>query len=465
MEKNGKRKGFGCVSILTFFLSIAFLAGWFVYWEAKHQGLDAVGELVGRIPLADDIRVGSRTIGSLTDALISTDGEELVYLVLFQNNLELRPGGGFIGSFGILRIRDGHVTDFAVHDTGIFDTRIPDTLEPPYPLRETIGVDAWKMRDSNWSPDFPTNARQAVEFYRMGGGEETFDGVVGITADVLSSFLSVTGPIRIPGFPGSYGPDDGIFDLEYQVEQGYLEQDIDFGERKSVLGILGAEILSRVRELPPQDLLRLFGVILEDLDRKDIQIVPSDPELASKVAAAGWDGAFDTGWTEDFIMVVDANLGAWKTDSVMERTFRYEVDFSGDVPRARLTVSYRHGGIERNFMLKDYRSFLRVYVPEGAWFRGITGGETEPVYGGFMGRRYVGTLTAVPFGGEGEVVFEYDLPREMTPESYDLKIARQSGMKDVPISVTIVGRDGSRTVRTGTLDGDFVLSEAEDAGK
>jgi len=113
--------------------------------------------------------------------------------VLFQNNFELRPGGGFIGSFGILKVKGGKVTKFEVHDTGNFDGRIPDTVAPPYPMKETLNIPSWKLRDSNWEPDFETNAKQAIEFYKMGQGEENFDGVVAITANVLTSFLSGRG--------------------------------------------------------------------------------------------------------------------------------------------------------------------------------------------------------------------------------------------------------------------------------
>lgn len=444
----------------VFFMIIValFLGGWFVYWEGRNQGLDSVGTLIGNIPAGEAFGSRSRALGALGDVLLTRDGEERVYLILFQNNLELRPGGGFIGSFGILKVRDGYVTDFSVYDTGVFDTRIPDSVEPPYPLGETFRMDTWKLRDSNWSPDFPTNARQAVTFYELGGGEEHFDGVVGITADVLSSLLSVVGPVSVPGFPGVYDAESGVFDLEYQVEQAYIEQNIPFSERKSVLGALGGEILKRTKDLPLQGLIQLLRVILADLERKDIQLFFSDSSMQRLVTEAGWSGTFDGSFQGDFLAVVDANLDAWKTDSVMERSFRYEVDFSGDRPHVRLTVSYRHGGFEKNFMIKDYQSFVRVYAPGESWFHTVGGGVSDPVYGEYMGRKYVGMLVQVPLGETREVVFEYDLPEGMTESAYDLKIVRQPGTKDIPVELTIISHDGSRTKQDIVLDRDYVLS-------
>src|SRR3990167_11027276 len=256
--------------------AVIFLSGWFVFWEVKHQGFESLKRLLGAVPVKQEVRTDLETVMSLADALLHTDGEERAYLILFQNNLELRPGGGFIGSFGILKVRDGNVADFAVHDTGNFDGRIPSTVEPPYPMRETLKIDSWKLRDSNYSPDFPENAEWAETFYQMGQGEERFDGVVAVTANVLTSFLKVTGPVEIEGFPGTYSADNAIVDLEYQVEQGYRKQNIAFGERKSVMGMLGLEILHRVKALPLSKKYELFQTTLDDLHKKDIQLIFKD---------------------------------------------------------------------------------------------------------------------------------------------------------------------------------------------
>src|SRR3989338_4365332 len=52
------------------------------------------------------------------------------YLVLFQNNLEIRPTGGFIGSYGLLTIEDGHVSDFRIFDVYQADGQLKGHVEP-----------------------------------------------------------------------------------------------------------------------------------------------------------------------------------------------------------------------------------------------------------------------------------------------------------------------------------------------
>jgi hypothetical protein len=439
--------------------SIIFLSGWFVYWEVKNQGFGSLKRIFGFVPIAQETKTDLETAISLADALLSTEGKEKTFFILFQNNMELRPGGGFIGSFGILKVLDGAVVDFSIHDTGNFDGRIPSTVSPPYPMRETLKIDSWKLRDSNYAPDFPENVKWAETFYQMGQGGEHFDGVVAVTANVLSSFLKVTGPITLPGFPGTYGADNAILDLEYQVEYGYREQSIDPGERKSMMGILGMEILSRVKSLSLLKKYELFRTILADLHAKDIQLLFKDEALQEQVAAAGWDGAMDTRWKDDYFFVVDANLNSFKTDYFVKRSYAYTVDLTKEMPMATLSITYRNTTKARDWFAKDYQTFLRVYVPEGSFMNTVTGGAKDPVFGKFLGKKYFGVLVQVPILTEKTVTFEYVLPKNLEREWYDLKIQKQPGLSDISVTLTVIKKDGSREEKNLILNRDMIWSE------
>lgn len=443
-------------------VSAVFLTGWFVFWELKNGHLSNLRGMVGMLPVGRETRTDLDTVMYLADSILDTEGKEKVFLILFQNDLELRPGGGFIGSFGILKVRDGHGTEFAVHDTGNFDGRIPDTVEPPYPMKETLGIPSWKLRDSNYAPDFATNAKQAEEFYYMGQGGEQFDGVVAITTDVLTSFLSITGPIEIEGFPGTYGADNAVIDLERQVEKSYIDQGITFGERKSVMGILGREIIGRVKAMPLSQKYELGKAILADLHEKDIQIMFKDEMLQDAVVAAGWDGSFDAAWKDDFLFLTDANLNSFKSDYFVKRSYDYTVDLSQQsAPRATLAVTYEHTAQARDWLTKDYQTFLRVYVPKGSYLTSIEGNSKPQVYGEFMGKKYFGVLMQVPIASKKTVTFQYALPADMGRDWYDLEWQKQPGLDGVPVVVTVIEKDGSKTEKSFTLDRDTVLSEVK----
>lgn len=425
------------LAILFFALGASLYLGW------RPFGL--VKGLLGITPVKQETKTDLQTLTSLGESVLDTHGQVRTYLLLFQNDLELRPGGGFIGSFGILKIQDGRLVSLEIHDTGNFDGRIPDTVPAPYPMAETLHVTSWKMRDSNYFPDFRDNADQAKYFYALGNGQEQFDGVVGITSGVLESILTITGPVSVDGFPGTYDAKSGVLDLEYQVEQGYRTQGIDFGERKSFMSPLADAILQKVKTMTLTEKYALFKVLLEDLHSKDIQLSFTDAELQATVKKAGWDGAFDEDWSNDFLFPVDANLNSFKSDYYIKRHYAYTLDLTGDVPKGTLAVTYEHTAQKADYLVKDYQTYLRLYVPKGSFLESVDGVTHETQYGDYRGKKYFGDIVQVPLGTTKTVTFTYTIPKDSLASPYRLKIQHQAGTGASTYTLTLKDNAGTHT--------------------
>lgn len=441
------------------FTSGLLLGAWYFYWATRSGSLDSLTDLSNILPVSEEMQGDLKAVIKIAEHFLDTDGEEKVFLVLFQNNMELRPGGGFIGSFGILKVKDGSVTEFSSHDVINFDGRIPDTVPAPYPMRETLGVKSLKLRDSNVSPDWAVNAKAAEDFYHMGEGKEQFDGVIGITTHVLSSFLSVTGPVEVPGYPGEYDAETGVLDLEYQVEQAFYKQGIERGDRKQVMHDLGNIILAKAKELSFPKKYELFKVVLDDLHKKDIQIMFKDEALQETVRASGWSGELDQAWDKDYFLLVDSNLNALKSDYRMRRSIDYTVDLRSTPAKVTAAVTYEHTAKEKDYMTRDYQTFARLYVPEASWLERVDGPFKPAVFGSELEKKYFGALVHVPLGTTKKVTWEYHLPETLSGDDYDLKIEKQAGVNDVPVTVTILRSSGTEK-HAFKLNRPFVLSEA-----
>ncbi len=437
--------------IIFWSASAMFLAGWFLFWQIKNKGFESV---VDNLPVDEKWK----TLTGLADYLLSDDDKEKTFLVLFQNNMELRPGGGYIGSFGIVRMKNGNISQIEIHDLSNFDARIPDGETPPYPMAETLRIKSWKLRDSNFSPNFPTNAEKAEYFYKLGKGEENFDGIIGITANVLTSFLRATGPIQIEGYPGTYADENAVIALEYQVEKGYYDQGIEKGERKSVMNDLSKEIIGKISDLNTSQKAELMKIILSDLEKKDIQLFFKDSEIQQRVEAVNWSGEVDENWNQDYLMTVDANMGAFKSDYYVKRSFEYFVDLSGENPTAKLKITYQHTAQQKDWMTRDYLTYLRVYTPEGSWMtQSQNTGEMK--FGKELGKTYFGSLVKVPIGQTKTVEFTYTLPKDFKDKPYNLKIQKQAGIKDVPIKIEIIDKDGLKNNYDFTMNSDLILNK------
>lgn len=427
--------------IIFWTISAVFLTGWFLFWNVENRGISATAESVAKIlPIEESLERRYLALTKIGDFVFKNDNKEKTFLVLFQNNMEIRPGGGFIGAFGIVKIKNGKVVSMENHDLSNFDKGVPNVLTPPYPIEEILNLQFWKMRDSNFSPDFAINAQKTEEFYHLGGGREQFDGVIGITSDVLTSMLKVTGPIEIEGYPGTYDSENAILALEYQVEKAFQEQGIERHERKAIMSDLAREIEERIFTLSLSQKMKLAEILIEDLEQKDIQMNFKNAVLQKAAEDADWAGRVDGEWDNDFLMAVDANLGAFKSDYYVKRSMDYAVDFSSGKGMATLKISYNHTAKQKDWMTRNYLTYLRVYVPEGSL---LTAQENfdDTKFGNEFGREYFSAIVRVPIDSAKTVTLNYELPENITPESYDLLIQKQAGIKNIPFNFSLVSED------------------------
>ncbi len=149
----------------------------------------AVEPLRTQVPQFQDLLDKSVPMAQVLPAMLGYP-EKRSYLFLLQNNTELRPTGGFIGTYGIVHFQDGEIDSFTTHNVYELDDPAHKTLfiEAPAPLQKYLKAEYWYFRDSNWSPDFPTAAREALRFYELeSGSHEPFQGVIAVTPAFIAS--------------------------------------------------------------------------------------------------------------------------------------------------------------------------------------------------------------------------------------------------------------------------------------
>ena len=123
--------------------------------------------------------------------LVGSDGAK-TYLVLLQNNSELRPTGGFPGSYALITFENGSLKKVFVDDIYRADAGLKDNIVPPIPLQHI--TPSWGMRDASWFADFPFSAGKIIGLYQLGGGPKV-DGVLTITPDVITKIFEIIGPL------------------------------------------------------------------------------------------------------------------------------------------------------------------------------------------------------------------------------------------------------------------------------
>lgn len=414
------------------------------------------------LPLAPDTKKEIEVVNTLVSTLTKQDNQIRVFLILLQNADELRPGGGFLGQYAIIKTKNGEVISTFVEDANLLDQRIVAKITPPYPFERKIQLKKWKFRDSNFSPDFPTNAEKAQYFYRLAGGREKFDAVIAVNSHVFNNILAITGPIQIPGDSNVYTSTDGAYKLEERVEKAYLGEDVPAElkqNRKVIMKKIAAEIMNRVATVG--NIPKLAEFAQNELRNRDIMLYFTDPELQSLVESVHWDGSVTEDWTGDYLMLVDANMGALKTDYYIKRKLDYTVDFTGEKPVGTLVYTYSNTAPYGDWRTSDYHTYLRALVPKGSvmlerkWINAVITREE-------FNKTYFGGFVDVEIGQKDvATTLKYELPDTITTDNYRLLIQKQSGVGTLPVTVHIKTKDGKTYDQSTELQKDLSLSFQE----
>jgi hypothetical protein len=228
--------------------------------------------------------------------LLGADGPRR-YLIMAQNEDELRATGGFLTGAGLVTVENGRIADLRFRDSSDVDNIAAKPYDfPPQPLYDFMGLEIFVFRDANFWPDFPTSARKAMDLYAYGLDVEPLDGVIAIDQEFLRLLVEAIGPVPIPDSEQVINANNL---LQILREARDIQEGQEVGEwvlnRKAFLGGFAAAIRGKVEtEFGSIDLPTLARNMSAAADRRHLSIYLRDPDAATALAATGWDGRLPT---------------------------------------------------------------------------------------------------------------------------------------------------------------------------
>lgn len=408
------------------------------------------------------------------------------YLILAQNEDELRPTGGFISGVGQLTVENGRIIDLAFQDSYTVDDWRNKPYEfPPQPLYDYMGLELFLFRDANFWPDFPTSAEKAMALYSYGLDVPLPDGVIAVDQRFLQLLIEAVGPITLTGLDLTITGQNSIEVIQsaWAIQDGQDFAEWLFG-RKDFMGQLAAAIRTKL-ESADVNVTLLAQNMVAALQTKDLQIYLHDPAAALILHQLNWDGRLPQDPTTDFLLVVDSNMGYFKSNIVVDRQLSYQVNIAQDgTVQARLTATYQHTGENngqdcvqgadynletavsyQNLVNKCYWNYLRVYAPNGSQLLDASShtvpGEAmlsgQPLSNQAQNRSELTGLTTfanfflLPIAQEMTTYFTYQLPNGIIQtiangRQYDLQIYNQAGAKPEPVQVMVQLPEGAQLI-------------------
>ena len=374
------------------------------------------------------------------------EGGEKKYLLLFANNMELRPGGGFIGSYGILTMKDLTFEGIQIYDVYDADGQLTAHINPPDPIRDYLAQPHWFLRDSAFSPDFYENYFQAKFFLEKEKQLSDFSGGALITTTAIKHILYAFGNLYLPDFNEKVNADNFYLKTQLYAEKNFFPGST---QKKSFLSALTRQILAVLDSIPE---LELIKQLYKSAEEKQLIFYVEDTDLQKVIDSYYWAGRIieprcppkiDNCYT-DFLFPYDANLGVNKANFFMNRAMQVKIDIDSDgIVHSYLNIVFKNESLQDIFPGGSYRNYFQVLVPRDSLIKKImVDGRQLDRYDQEMGQfKKIGFLFEVPIQSRREVSIEYQSIKKFLPGKsvYQFLLQKQIGSinNDINLEITL----------------------------
>ncbi len=364
------------------------------------------------------------------------------YVLFFANNYELRPGGGFIGSFALIQVRNMHVSEWKVYDVYDADGQLKARIPPPQAISKYLSQPFYFLRDSAFTGDFPSNVFTAQDFLIKELGIDSVDGAALLTTSSLENILRAVGPLSVP----EYGETVNESNV-YLKTQLYAEKKSFSGstQKKDFIDALFTQLILKLSE--PKSALAAAVEIEKSLNEKQSALYSSDTSVQALLDQWYWSGRQlpyscleASGASEqcvlDYTYPLEANLGVNKANAFVTRTYKKEtkVDTDGTVT-ATLQTTWFNKSYKGVYPGGTYKNYYQLILPPGIQIQKIVLDSTLESNFDLDRDRFtqVGLLIQVPPRSERKLLVSYRLPTKLSAEKSQLQTVFQKQL-GMPIS-------------------------------
>lgn len=391
-------------------------------------------------------------------------GERKQYLILFQNDNELRPTGGFLTAYAVINVEDGKVTPETSDDIYELDKKFTKKIPIPEQLGKYLTTEKyWNLRDMNVSPNYKTSMETFFSHLQtVPGAPKEVDGIIAVDTEFLTGLLTVLGPVEVPGY-GTYSAENTpkcdcpqiIYALSEIITRPtpYIREN-----RKGILGPLMRAILTKAYGAPKQQWPELFTHAQTAVAGRNLQFYFTDESAQKAAETINAAGLMTSRGDRDFLGIVNANLGGAKSNLFVEHTAKQTVSAPVDgVITKTLEITYKNTRKADNCNLEagllclnsTLRDWTRIYVPKGAELIEAQGFTTEAktyeeadftVFDGFFILEPLGSAT---------IRLTYTIPYQDAPD-YSVYIWKQGGVSPFEMLMDVTGGQEQLTIAGDT---------------
>lgn len=412
------------------------------------KGLSGLDELDRLLPVMDEV--------------LGVNGPR-TYLIEQVNPFELRAGGGYMGTYSLLSAANGELKVIAsgdTHDLADFGLSRGESgyVAPPPTMTEFLNAKSWSLGDSNFFPDFQSNAKAALSFAQQDFSRKV-DGVIALDLYAVQALLRLTGPIQALGSGAKLGADN--------LFQTMIQLDIQDPTHKEVLSGLAGPLMGRITGLGAERWPQLLDVLNQMATQRHIQVYFANAQSETEIGRLGWSGGLAWDGQKDFFFPVESNFGGNKMNYFLTRQYTVVLSRAGNMlhHRVQIDLSLDLGKAPPLYTQKwSYRAYFRLFVPADAANERVSNVKVDdsPYTDVPPGTKVIDGWQELNPSGSGrrgsmQIVYEYDTPWDSSAAHPTIYWQKQPGTGSD--KVTINWNDGSKPSSVNvSLNTDLVIT-------
>jgi hypothetical protein len=380
------------------------------------------------------------------------------YLILFQNNGELRPTGGFIGSVGELEFDSGKFKSFTIQDVYDLDGQLKKHVEPPFVIRRFLQPHLY-LRDSNMALDFQEAASSAAALYFDESGKKV-DGVIAVDYEVLRRLIEKVGGLYLPDSNITLTANNAFEYIQTSIDDNFFP-----GSRKKhdLLNEIFTQLTLKLHKA--ENIKKVGELIPEMLTQKHILISMQNQSLQKPFSLYNYGGEVTDTRTDtpnsinDYLYINEANIGANKANMTITRTANYTAFIQPTTTISELQIRYDNTDVDA----KDYKLYLQLLIPVDSSLIKLTlNGKTQKIVPAvtesriyeaknftppagvevlqdtYHGKKLVGVLLTIPAHSQSSFAIQYEQKHTSLQKdlSYSLMAVKQPGVISYPLTAS-----------------------------
>lgn len=324
--------------------------------------------------------------------------ESAKYLVILQNETEMRSSGGLLTAFGILDISNGEVSDIEMEDMwnlqydlwGLAEQgyiyKMPYNniygqaylMNGGYDGKSTCGATEARAQDVGLYSDLYVTADYITDYYDLArrfipAKYPDYDYVLVINYAFTANLVRLVEPLQVEGLGEVYA--DNLYDvIKSQTDDPTLAGDPN---RKSVIGDIGKAVKEKIETMSVSDFPKVAEIFIKSFQAKDISLASFENEsMQEYFDQYGFTGRTVNDFEGDYFQLSEAQncslkLNRWVRNNVQQTV---NISDSGTISKSTFVhwtqPQIYSDAFEGQYSVNlsfSYRAWVRVIIPVGSY--------------------------------------------------------------------------------------------------